>query len=81
MEKFSASVRKLFNTKLASFLTTLQNIIWPMEDPLSKFWEKELAKFTENVKVLADWAKKEKLCGKTNPSWSNFCTPLKLFPD
>ena len=62
LAKCSVSVRESFNTKLASFLTTSQNIMWRSEDPLSRFRGKELAKFTENAKELAEWAEKEKNC-------------------
>ena len=55
--------------------------MWRSEDPLSRFREKELAKFTENAKELAEWAEKEKLFGKSDVSWTNFCTALKLWPD
>jgi len=81
LAKCSVSVRESFNTELASFLTTSQNIMWRSEDLLSRFRGKELAKFTENAKELTEWAEKEKLCGKTDVSWTSFCVALKLWPD
>ena len=43
---------------------------------------KELTKFIENTKDLAEWAKAEKLCSKSDPScWTNFIVTFKLWPD
>ena len=40
---------------------------------------KELTKFIENTKNLAEWAKAEKLCSKSDPScWTNFIVTFKL---
>ena len=42
--------------------------------------DKELTKFIENVAKLGEWTEQEKLCGKSDPSWINFCIALKWWP-
>ena len=70
----SVIVQESFNTKLASFLSSTQNVMWRSKDPLSLFRGKELFKFIDNTKEVAEWAEKEELCGKKEVSWTNFCT-------
>ena len=81
LAKCSVFVRESFHTKLASFLTSTQNVMWQSKDPPSLFRGKELFKFKDNAKELAKWAEKEELCGKKAISWTNFCAALKLWPD
>jgi hypothetical protein len=81
LAKCSVFVRESFHTKLASFLSSTQNVMWRSKDPLSLFRGKELFKFIDNAKELAEWAEREELCSKKSISWTNFCIVLKLWPD
>ena len=81
LAKCSVFVRESFHKKLASFLTSTQNVMWRSKDLLSLFRGKDLFKFIENAKELAKWAETEELCGKKLISWTNFCIVLKLWPD
>jgi hypothetical protein len=81
LAKCSVFVRESFNTKLALFLSSTQNVMWRSKDPLSLFRGKDLFKFIDNAKELAQWAEREKLCGKKSIEWTNFCICLKLWPD
>ena len=72
LAKCSVFVMESFHKKLASFLTSTQNVMWRSKDPLSIFRGKDLFKFIDNAKELAKWAETEELCGKKSISWTNF---------